>query len=197
VQRPVDPTAVPAVEADNQEWTTAKSQIRSWAVAIIFAIAARAVIAESRWIPSPSMEPGLAIGDRLIVEKVTPWLSTPGRGDIVVFRPIWFHTEPTWLQRLGMADDGALIKRVVALPGERVAIVDGRVVVNGRPLAEPYASVADADVPELTVPAGHLYVMGDNRNHSADSRAFGPVPMDHLIGRAVWRFWPVDRLGTP
>jgi signal peptidase I len=195
MQRPVDTPAAPVAA----EWglPAAKSQVRSWAVAIVFAVAARAGIAESRWIPSPSMEPTLAIGDRLIVEKISPWLHTPHRGDIVVFRPVWFHTEPTWLQRLGMADDGALIKRVVALPGERVAVQAGQVYVNGRRLAEPYASVADADAPEMTVPAGHLWVMGDNRNHSADSRAFGPMPMDHLIGRAVWRFWPLARVGAP
>lgn len=177
--------------------TTAKGQIRSWAIAILFAIAARAGLAESRWIPSPSMAPTLAIGDRLIVEKVSPHLHLPRRGDIVVFRPIWFQTEPTWLQRLGMADDGALIKRVVAFPGETVAVEHGRVTIDGRPLPEPYASLADTDSPPQTVPAGHLFVMGDNRNHSADSRAFGPMPLDHLVGRAIWRFWPPARLGSP
>jgi signal peptidase I len=195
MQRPAD-TPAPAVRSD-WDITVAKSQIRSWAIAIVFAIAARAGIAESRWIPSPSMAPTLAIGDRLIIEKVSPHLHLPRRGDIVVFRPIWFQTEPTWLQRLGMADDGALIKRVVAFPGERLAVVHGRVIIDGKPLAEPYATVSDSDTPPLIVPAGHLFVMGDNRNHSADSRAFGPMPLDHLIGRAVWRFWPLSRLGTP
>jgi signal peptidase I len=194
MQRPAETTAAARPDWDAK---AARHQIRAWAIAIAFAVVARAGIAESRWIPSPSMAPTLAIGDRLIVEKVSPWLLVPRRGDIVVFRPVWFQTEPTWLQRLGMADDGALIKRVVGLPGERVAVVAGRVTVDGQPLAEPYASIADSDAAEITVPPGHLFVMGDNRNHSADSRAFGPLPMDHLVGRAVWRFWPATRLGSP
>ncbi len=174
----------------------ARSQIRTWAIAIGFAIFGRAIIAESRWIPTESMVPALAVGDRLIVEKLGAHLSLPRRGTIVVFRPVWFHEPPTVWQRFGMADDGALVKRVVALPGETVAVRAGRVWIDGRPLVEPYADTAHQDMAPVTVPGGHLWVMGDNRNHSADSRVFGPMPADHLIGRAVWRFWPLSRLGA-
>jgi signal peptidase I len=175
----------------------ARSQIRTWAIAIVFAVVGRAFIAESRWIPSESMVPALAVGDRLVVEKLSAHFALPHRGAIVVFRSVWFQTAPSRLQRLGMADDGALVKRVIGLPGDTVAVRAGHVWLNGRPLAEPYAAVALQDMAVVTVPPRHVFVMGDNRNHSADSRVFGPVPADHLIGQAIWRFWPPARLGRP
>lgn len=185
-----DPRPVPSTSLN------AKEQIRSWAIAIAVALVARAGIAESRWIPSVSMEPSLAVGDRLVVEKLSPHFGVPARGEIVVFRPVWDRAPVPWLQRLGLADDGAMIKRVVGLPGEIVTVTGGRVYVDGQALDEPYAVQADQDMAAEAVPAGHLFVMGDNRNHSADSRAWGMLPVDHVIGRAVWRFWPVDRFGS-
>ncbi|MBC7544487.1 MAG: signal peptidase I [Candidatus Sericytochromatia bacterium] len=174
----------------------ARAQIRTWAIAIAFALLGRAVIAESRWIPTESMVPALSVGDRLIVEKVTPHFTLPRHGAIVVFRPVWSH-DATLLQRYGLADDSALVKRVIGLPGETIAVHDGQVWRNGVVLTEPYAGLTRPDMAPVTVPAAHVFVMGDNRNQSADSRVFGPVPADHLIGRAVWRFWPPGRLGTP
>jgi signal peptidase I len=112
----------------------------------------------------------------------------PGRGDIVVFE------SPE-------GGDDPLIKRVIALPGERVAVADGAVFVNGRPLAEPYlrpnaeTACDEREVCDLVVPPGHVFVLGDNRSGSNDSRAFGPVAVDRIVGKAVVSFWPPDDAG--
>ena len=154
----------------------------------------RAWVAEARYIPSPSMLPGLRVGDRLIVEKVTEKLWRPRRGDIVVFAP------PARAREL----ENALIKRVVALPGERVLIRDGRVWIDGKGLREPYVAEpikypepdwAAIGMPGGRVPRGMVFVMGDNRNNSLDSHAFGPVPIGQVIGHPLVRFWPLARVG--
>jgi signal peptidase I len=111
------------------------------------------------------------------------------RGDLVVFtRP---PDEPDTT-----VDD--LIKRVVALPGETVEGRDGRVVVDGRPLAERYLrpGVTTAPFGPVTVPDGMIFVMGDNRGDSRDSRVFGPIEVSSVVGRAFVRIWPLDALGT-
>jgi signal peptidase I len=94
-------------------------------------------------------------------------------------------------------DENDLIKRVIGLPGEVVEGRDGRVFVNGRELIEPYLPEDSftSDFEPVTVPEDHLFVMGDNREESLDSRSFGPVPVDSLVGRAVMRAWPPGRLG--
>lgn len=137
-----------------------------------------------------SMLPTLRQGQHLLVDKLTPRFDPYDRGDIVVF-----HAPGT--------DPGSIpyIKRVIGVGGDHVALVDGRVVVNGVPLDEPYLSddgqghgaTLPLDGPsEWDVPPGDIFVMGDHRARSVDSRAFGPVPVDQVIGRAVIRFWPLD-----
>ena len=159
-----------------------------------FAFGLRAWVAEARYIPSQSMLPGWKVGDRLIVEKLSIKLANPRRGDVVVFAPP------------GRARDlkNALIKRVVGLPGEHLVIREGRVWIDGRGLREPYVAEpiayaepdwASLGMPGGRVPRGHVFVMGDNRNNSQDSHVFGPVPIDHVIGHPVIRFWPPARLG--
>ncbi len=154
--------------------------------AFVLALLIRAALVEAYWIPSGSMEPTLRPGDRIVAEKVLRWFHAPRPGDIVVFAP------PPG----SGADAPALVKRVVAGPGQVVAVERGRVLVDGRPVAEPYVAEPPAyDLPPLRVPEGHLFVLGDNRNRSLDSHVWGFVPVDHVIGRAVFRYWPVDRIG--
>ena len=131
-----------------------------------------------------SMQPSLQDGDRLVVDRLAYTMSDVGRFDVVVLR---YPRDPQM----------DFVKRVVALPGERVAIIDGHVRVNGERLQEAFAHVVDhADMRELVVPPGHYFVLGDNRPVSCDSREFGLVEADMLRGKVRARFWPPARLGA-
>jgi signal peptidase I len=154
----------------------------------VLALGIRTFVAEARYIPSGSMLPTLQINDRLIVDKVGYRFTTPQRGDIVVFSP----TET--LERQNFHD--AFIKRVIGLPGETVEVKGGRVYINGNALRENYLN----ETPQYqwgpqTVPPNSYLVLGDNRNNSYDSHYWGFVPQDKIIGRAVVRFWPPERVG--
>ncbi len=169
--------------------------------ALILALVVRTFLFGAYYIPSPSMEPTLSVGDRIIVNKVSYRLHDVNRGDLVVFHPTRGATTN------GIDD---LIKRVIALPGETVKFDAGRVTIDGGMLLEPYLTVPDmtegmgvvpwcvAEVSnQCTVPADHVFVMGDNRGNSRDSRIFGPVPITTITGRAFVRVWPpgsLDRL---
>lgn len=164
-------------------------------LAIALALGVRATVAEARFIPSGSMRPGLELDDRLVVEKLSLHFRPPLRGDVVVFEaPAAAHLPP----------EEVLIKRVIGLPGDRIAVLNGRILVNGQALAENYLAEPIAygppawpsiGMPGGVVPAEHVWVLGDNRNLSYDGHAWGPLPIDHLIGRAVFRFWPPARVG--
>lgn len=165
--------------------------IRVLAIALAVALTVRVLIAEPRYIPSNSMDPTLHIGDRLLVDKVSYRWQPPHRGDIVVFAP------PPQLTRLGYETRQAFIKRIVGEPGQTVEVVQGQVVVDGQPLQEPYILEPPAyTLAPVTVPPGQVFVMGDNRNDSNDSHVWGGLPQQNIIGRARFRFWPLDRLGA-
>lgn len=174
-------------------------------VAVLLAVFIRATVAEARYIPSLSMEPTLLVGDRLIIEKISFYFSKPQRGDILVFYPPnpyatqpppgFFNQTMKWL---GFTNDIAYIKRVVGLPGDTIAVKDGKVLINGTVLQEDYIK----DPPYYTyepfkVPPDSLFMMGDNRNNSQDSHKWGPLPVANVIGKAVLRFWPLPRMGPP
>ncbi|MBM3268331.1 MAG: signal peptidase I [Candidatus Sericytochromatia bacterium] len=168
----------------------ARETIETFAVAIGLALLVRATVAEARYIPSDSMLPTLEKGDRLIVEKISYHFSEPHRGDIVVFYP----PKDSEFGKSG----NAFIKRVVALPGERIGVSDGKVFVNGKAQSEPYElEPPDYEMPPREVPPGHVFVMGDNRNNSMDSHVWGFLPVKNIIGKATVRFWPPGRLGPP
>lgn len=157
--------------------------------AIILALGIRTFVAEARYIPSSSMEPTLEINDRLIIEKVGYHFQSPQRGDIVVFSP----TEA--LRQQNFHD--AFIKRVIGLPGDRVEVKNGTVYVNDRALKEKYIEEKpNYRYGPVTVPADQYLVLGDNRNNSYDSHYWGFVPRQNLIGKAVVRFWPFNRVGS-
>ena len=162
------------------------------AVALALALIIRIFIAEPRYIPSESMFPTLETGDRLVIEKVGYKFHPPDKGDIIVFQP------PKMLRLIGNFDKSqAFIKRVIAKAGETVAVKDGIVYVNDRPLIEDYiAAPPEYELMPVTVPEGQLFVMGDNRNNSNDSHIWGFLPTENAIGHAIFRFWPLERIGT-
>jgi signal peptidase I len=169
-----------------------RDMLFSLSLAVGLAAVCHAMVAEARFIPSLSMAPTLEVGDRLVIEKLSYHVRTPRRGDIVVFRP----PAPAVQMNAGLDPTVPWIKRVVALPGDRVAVEDGRLLVNGRPLSEPYLDESPRySMREKTVPAESVFVLGDNRNHSIDSSAWGPLPMRNILGRASFRFWPPERFG--
>jgi len=131
-----------------------------------------------------SMEPNLHDQERVILDKVAYHVGTPARGDIVVF-PVQGEPLP-------------LIKRVIGLPGETVEVRNGRVLVNGVALKEPYASGPTVgNMAQVLVPADTVFVMGDNRapGGSLDSRRLGPIPLDKLVGLARLAYWPLADVG--
>jgi signal peptidase I len=145
------------------------------AVVLFFAI--NAVSARVR-VDGFSMVPTLQDGEYVLVNRLAYRSSLPDRGDIIVF------VSP---QSNGLD----LIKRVIGLPGDRVRIFDGEVEVNGQILDEPYIAAAPVYNGEWNVPAGNLFVLGDNRNDSSDSHAWGLLPIENVIGKAVLIYWPI------
>lgn len=163
--------------------------IKTVATAAVLAFGIRTFVAEARYIPSSSMEPTLQINDRLIIEKVSYKFRDPDRGDVVVFSPTAKLREENFKD--------AFIKRVIGLPGDKVEVSGGTVYINGKALSEDYiAEKPNYDFGPVTVPENQYLVLGDNRNNSYDSHFWGFVPDDNLIGRAVVRFWPLNRVGT-
>ena len=155
--------------------------------ALAVALFIKAFVLQAFYIPSGSMERTLMISDRVLVNKLSYRLHDVHRGDIIVFERPAAETDQS-------VHD--LIKRVIGLPGETVESRDGRILVNGRPLDEPYLRDAHetTGVDPLKVPPHHYFVMGDNRTNSKDSRSFGPIPDDLIVGRAFVRLWPLSSL---
>jgi signal peptidase I len=180
----------------------------------------KAFLVQAFWIPSQSMEQTLLINDRVLVNKVVYQFRDVHRGEVVVFNgegtgfesKINYVAEPSNLVSrvvrgaqsllgLGAPSDKDFIKRVIGVAGDVVACCDdqGRVTVNGQPLDEPYvypAGYPQSPFDPTTVPAGQLWVMGDHRGDSSDSRANGPIPEDKVVGKAFVRVWPLSRVGS-
>ncbi len=194
-----------------------KSSFREWNetvfIAFLLALLIRSLVLQAFWIPTGSMEPTLLgekrdpvtndlnrAGDRILVNRFAYvadlsldgripfgpryWFSLPKRGDIVVFK--YPDKNPNAAPR-------DFIKRVIGLPGDSIRIVEGVVSVNGVPLNEPYIAEPPWQDFETRVPLDSLFVMGDNRNNSADSRFWGPMPLKNLKGQAVLLYWPMAR----
>ncbi len=159
--------------------------------ALLAAFLVKTFLFQAFYIPSGSMEPTLQIGDRVLVSKLSYRLGDIDRGDLVVFK------RPD-LPAGAEAAVKDLIKRVIALPGETVETRDGSVYIDGEKLDEEYlpgGSYSD-NVPKQVVPDGTVWVMGDNRGNSRDSRVLGPVAIDSIHGRAFVRIWPPADLST-
>jgi signal peptidase I len=155
------------------------------AAVVVFGIL-RPFVVEAFRIPSGSMIPTLEIGDRILANKVVYRLSEPQRGDIVIFDGVEGE------------EDQTLIKRVVGVAGDTIQVKDGTLYVNDEPQEEPYLnkeSPPEGSFGPTKVPRRHVFVMGDNRGNSGDSRIFGPVALGHVRGKALIRFWPIDKIG--
>ncbi len=174
----------PIVRAFRFLWQTVKEILGTVIPAVLIALLINLFLAQATVVQGQSMEPNLHNNERVIVEKVTyRFFHGPRRGDIVILQP--------------EEDGDLLIKRVVALPGETVEVRNGRVYINGEPLDEPWAvQEGGPNYPPTYVPPLQVFVLGDNRGHSNDSRSFGPVLVDHVVGRAWLIYWPLDAIGT-
>ena len=175
---------------------TRSTHLNSWlsaaktvGIGLALAFGFHTFVAEVRYIPSESMQPTLAVGDRLIVEKLSYNFHPPRRGDIVVFKA------PAALVKQTLKED--LIKRVVGLPGDVIEVKQGKVYVDGNALSEPYeAEQPNYGYGPVTIPSNQYFVLGDNRNHSYDSHYWGFISQKEIIGHAAFRFSPVRRAGS-
>lgn len=168
-----------------------KSVMREWletvVIALVVALLIRAFVVQVYLVEGESMEPTLHTSERLLVNKFVYRLRPPQPGEIVVLQ------DPGQPRR-------ELIKRIVAVAGETVEVRRSVVYVNQKPLREPYKNtmfIQYADMGPLTVPSGYIFVMGDNRGRSLDSRMIGPIPLAKVEGKAFFLFWPPGRFMAP
>jgi signal peptidase I len=168
----------------------AESRLSLWLRDILISVAASFLIIMFLYQPvrveGTSMQPELRDQDRLFINKFAYHFESISRGDVVVFH---YPRDP----------EKSYIKRIIALPGDRLDIEDGRVYVNGRRVQEPYVPRDYRDsrsVAEMMVPPNEYFVMGDHRSISSDSRDFGPVERDLIYGKAAFVYWPADNMGV-
>ena len=162
---------------------------------IAIALIIRWQVLEPRWIPSGSMIPTLQIQDKILVEKVTPKITSKSnlskfRNNIIVFNV------PEQLIKAGYETDTALIKRVIGVPGDKVEVKEGNLYLND--VAQDnyiYDKNINYSIGPLIVPEKSFWVMGDNRNNSMDSHIWGFLPYEKIIGRAILRYWPLNKIG--
>ncbi|EFM08516.1 signal peptidase I [Paenibacillus curdlanolyticus YK9] len=172
----------------NRKKSRLLKEVRDWSTAIILAVVLSFFIQNYAFaqvkVFNISMQNTLVAGQRLFEDKITYHMSVPKRGDIVIIDDT--------------REDRNLVKRVIGLPGETIDFRDGYVFINGVKLEEAYikgSTLPDQQKVPYTIPANHVFVMGDNREHSEDSRAFGAVPYADIEGRVVLRIWPLSEFG--
>jgi signal peptidase I len=178
--------------------------------ALVLAIVVKGFLIQAFFIPSRSMEPTLDVGDRVVVNRMAYRLGDPAHGQVAVFlRPTETRQAASggpleWVRRavaqgLGGTPPGNedLIKRIVGVPGDLVQGRGGKLWRNGRPVVEPYLppNTVTSDFGPVRVQPDHYWMMGDNREDSADSRYFGQVPRSALVGRAIVKVWPLQHVG--
>ncbi len=151
-------------------------------LAVVLFVGINAVSARIR-VDGASMEPTMHHNELVVVNRLGYRFGLPERGDVIVFH---FPRDP----------EQEYIKRVIGLPGDRIAIANGVVMVNEHPLDEPYISAPPRYTGDWTVPADYLFVLGDNRNLSSDSHEWGMLPLDYVIGKAIFIYWPLSEMGT-
>jgi signal peptidase I len=176
------PDPLPSPPVDQQWRRLALDILETLLLSVLLFVGINAISARIQ-VESVSMRETLDPGDFVLVNKLSYKLGGLGRGDVVVFDPPFESPEP-------------YIKRVIGLPGDEIRISDGQVYVNGDLIQEPYTSGDSRKAGSWTVPADSLFVMGDNRNNSSDSRNWGMLPMDNIIGKAVFVYWPPEQWGA-
>jgi len=151
--------------------------------AFVLALLIQQFVVKPFYIPSPSMNPTLVRGDRVLVSRFAFYFEEPKPGDVIVFHP-------------PIAPEEDYIKRVVAVEGDTVAVHDGQLYIDGEAQEEPYVEspVINGNFEQEKVPPGRVFVMGDNRNNSGDSRVFGPVEKKAILGKAFLIYWPLDKI---
>lgn len=185
-----DSVPLPVTEEKRPGILGALSWVRDLAFSILVAVVLIVFIYQPVKVEGTSMEPGLSDNERIFINKFTYRLNLGEirRGDTVVF---WYPRDTS----------KSYIKRVIGLPGDRIRIADGQVYVNGAPLNEEYVAERFRDVStwsggeEITVPPNDYFVLGDHRNSSSDSRAWGYVPRENIYGKAVFVYWPLEKMG--
>ncbi len=172
------------ITANHSKKSPLREIFESLLIAVILAVIIRMFILQPFYIPSGSMEPTLQINDRIIVSKISYRLHEPERGDIVVFK---FPRDPS----------RDFVKRLIAKGGETVEVRNGRLYLNNKLMPEKYLPPGlkmNSDFAPYRVPEGQYFMMGDNRNNSDDSREWGPLPKDLIIGKAVMLYWPPQHI---
>jgi signal peptidase I len=184
----VDPVPTPGTET--KALPGVLSEIRWWVRDIFFAVGTAIMIVVFLYQPvkveGTSMLPELRDQERIFVNKFVYRIEEINRGDIVVF---WYPRDPS----------KSYIKRIIGMPGDTVEIKDGSVYINEQLLTEPYVDpqfIDDRSNPAIFVEPGHYFVLGDHRNQSNDSRIWGLVPSRYIYGKAVFRYWPMTKIGT-
>lgn len=179
---PAPPPRKPSLA--QQTFGVVREVVETVVPAIVIALLINLFLAQATRVYGQSMEPTLHTDQRLVVEKVSYAFSLPHRGDVVVLK-------------VNEAAREMLIKRVIGLPGETVEVHDGQVYINGQALEESeyLSQTTRGRFGPLTVPENHIFVMGDNRGASNDSRSFGPVSMENVVGKAWVSYWPPEDLG--
>jgi signal peptidase I len=189
-QQPVETQQQGDATPEAQQTSTSGMNLRLWMRDVLISVAASFMIITFLYQPvrveGTSMQPELRDQDRLFINKFAYRFESISRGDVVVFH---YPRDP----------EKSYIKRVIALPGDSMRIDDGRVYVNGNRIDESYVPKRYRDgrsMPEIVIPQGEYFVMGDHRSISSDSRDFGPVDRDLIYGKAAFIYWPADNMGV-
>jgi signal peptidase I len=218
---PPPPKARPDREARAEPLGSPKKKRSFWkelpvliVIAFVVALLIKSFLIQAFYIPSGSMEPTLKVGDRVLVEKASDWFGSPSRGDVIVFErevgmtgaleepdePIWTDISNAFKSLFGFPTAGSqdFIKRVIAVEGDTIRASKGVVYVNNEPIDEPYLpeGTQTSDFGRVDVGQDEIFVMGDNRANSDDSRSFGAIPESSVVGKAFILIWPPADFGT-
>lgn len=184
----------PPGESNERTWRDTLDDAITIGAAIIISLGIRTYVAEARYIPSLSMYPTYDVGDRFVAEKISYRNRLPAVGDIIIFKPPAMdgYKNKSWI-----FGEDIFIKRIVGCAGDTLEVRGGKLIRNGVQQDEPYIlERPEYTLPKLTVPEGCLFVMGDNRNNSYDSHVWGPLPLENVVGRASFNYWPPGKVGS-